>query len=164
MNITQEDLGNKVGYAEPTRRQAISQIERGAIAIPNKRLNQFIDTLNLDTSFYQQLSFLLSTSKYEEVINMLEEREAREMQLAVNREYVGGEGYSHSQTANNANVFNVTHSHAVDEQTYTDINAEKNTILEVEQKLLILKDLLEKNLINSADYDMKKKDILDKYF
>jgi len=71
MGITQEALGEKVGYGKLTSKQVISQIERGATAIPNKKMNDFIVALNLEKETFQQVNFLMATQEYQKAMDLM---------------------------------------------------------------------------------------------
>lgn len=71
MGITQEALGEKVGYGKLTSKQVISQIERGATAIPNKKMNDFIVALNMEKETFQQVNFLMATQEYQKAIELM---------------------------------------------------------------------------------------------
>lgn len=166
-NITQDTLGEKVGYGELTRRQAISQIERGNVSIPNKKLNLFIDALKLDNTFITQVNYLLSRGEYEEATHLLEEREEQELKIAIEISH-------HVPTSDEATITNLQgeqdpeiresphpdEADGIENSHETDLTA----INIAEIKLAKLKVLFEKELITEEEFDLKRKEVLDKYF
>ena len=166
-NITQDTLGEKVGYGELTRRQAISQIERGNVSIPNKKLNLFIDELRLDNTFITQVNYLLSRGDYEEATHLLEEREEQELKIAVQISH-------HVPTSQEATMENIqgNQDREISEIPETDgadgitnvIQTDTTSIDIAEIKLAKLKVLFEKELITEEEFALKKKEVLDKYF
>lgn len=166
-NITQEELGNKVGYGELTRRQAISQIERGNVSIPNKKLNLFIDALKLDNTFITQVNYLLSRGEYETAMGLLEEREEQELKIAT--------AISHHVPT--SDVAQTLSHHGEQDQEMIELphTEEADGILNrtetdtasidmAEIKLAKLKVLFDKQLITEEEFALKRKEILDKYF
>lgn len=170
-SLTQEELGLKVGYGELTRRQAISQIERGSVAIPNKKLTLFINLLKLDNTFISEINFLISKGRYEEAAFLLEEREAEERKIAASLSV-----HTPMTNEDTKTLFMVMGKNDpeqieepnAEEAGENDLPSVKDTISmsfdSAEQKLTRLKALFEKALINEEEYSYKKKEILDKYF
>lgn len=166
-NITQEELGEKVGYGIATRRQAVSQIERGSVSIPNKKLNVFIDTLKLDTTFITEINYLLSRGEYEEAAHFLEEREALELKIAT----TVSPHIPTSQEAIRAVIEGEQDPEMIEAAAPDGADGIENQTVkmvvvvdEAEVKLSKLKRLFDMQLITEAEFGQKKKDILDKYF
>ncbi len=169
--FTQEDLGQKVGYGELTRRQAISQIERGGVAIPNKKLNLFINALKMDNTFITEVNFLISKGNYEDAAHLLEDREAEERKIATSlsahipvttQDTIS---MSLNQSGPDPEKLDTPHTEKAD----GDVNPTIKNTLEAftdnpETKLTKLKILFEKELITEEEYTARKKDILDRYF
>ena len=176
LNLTQEELGERVGYGEHTRKQAISQIERGAVSIPTKKLNDFIQNLQLDATFFHRVNAEFSMGKYDEVIEMIQERDKIEKGIA--EEYTPG-GLTEMQESDSVqdeamptreddeaeekSSSAVIKSHHIQYVEGDDSIKPKNDMAILETKLLVLKDLLTKGLIEEEDFKQKKKDLLDKY-
>lgn len=175
LNLTQEELGERVGYGEHTRKQAISQIERGAVAVPTKKLNDFIETLQLDATFFQRVNAAFSMGKYDEVIEMIKERD--EIEKGIAKEYTpGGLDIQESDSVRDEAMPTreddeleergssaVIKSHHIQYIEGDDSIKPKNQMAILEAKLQTLKDLLTKGLIEEEDFKQKKKDLLDKY-
>lgn len=175
LSITQEELGERVGYGEHTRKQAISQIERGAVAVPTKKLNDFIQHLQLDATFFQRVNAAFSMGKYDEVIEMIKERD--EIEKGIAKEYTpGGLDIQESDSVRDDAMpareddeeeergsSAVIKSHHIQYIEGDDSIKPKNQMAILEAKLQTLKDLLTKGLIEEEDFKQKKKDLLDKY-
>lgn len=169
-NLTQEELGARVGYGEQTRRQAISQIERGNVSIPNKKLNLFIDELKLDNTFVTQVNYHLSKGEYAEAVRLLEDREELEYKIAVQltpHEPIHPEEASGERQGTQAQLREAPETDGAEAivNTVAEIAEEVEAAIETaEIKLSKLKVLFEKELITAEEFEMKRKEILDKYF
>ena len=140
LNWTQEQLGINVGYSPQTAKQSISQLERGITWIPGKKLDEFITTLNLDRSFFQLLQYHFSSSNYSEAEKMLQklsEYELKRMSKSIRYEL-----------------------EAQSPQPQFQPIAEKS----IEDRLIRLKDLFEKGLIDEEDYKQSKREVLRKFY
>lgn len=139
LNWTQEQLGINVGYAPQTAKQSISQLERGITWIPGKKLDEFINALSLDRSFFQLLQYHFSSSNYaesEKMLKRLNEYELKRMSRSI--------GYELEP------LTPATPAPAPEP-------APKKT---VEDRLTRLKNVYDKGLIDEEDYKEAKREIL----
>lgn len=138
LNWTQEQLGINVGYAPQTAKQSISQLERGITWIPGKKLDEFIATLELDRSFFQLLQYHFSSNNYgeaEKMLTKLNEYELKRMSKSI--------GYE------------------LEPARKPQVSPAQKPI---EDRLVRLKDLFEKGLIDEAEYKEAKREVLRAFY
>lgn len=136
-DLTQEEVGINVGYSPHTAKQAISQIERGITWVPDKKLNEFVEFLVLDASFFSLLSHYYSIRKYEEVYKMLRnlmDHEVRSMSESMRIKIAPAE-----------------------------MQTPAEPVQSIESKLEKLRELHEKGLIDDEDYKEAKREALKKF-
>ncbi|MFN0204369.1 MAG: helix-turn-helix domain-containing protein, partial [Bacteroidia bacterium] len=185
--LTQEALGAELGYSSQTAKQVISQIERGAVWIPTKKVSDFIKVLNLDSIFYQKVNFLFAIGNYDEVFSLLKQRAEAELQgndlvygvelpaqenieaETSKQTIVGGkdapdelleiipETGGETQTGEMTVVLQDEASKEVESSQQP-----KNTD-ELVQKLVVLKKLLDMELVSREEYKAKREELIDRY-
>lgn len=76
--LTQQSLGEAIGYAQAAAKQTISQIERGAHWIPVNKLEEIIRSLGLDEDLFRQLHGLFQTGRLDESMELIHSMEQKD--------------------------------------------------------------------------------------
>lgn len=134
--MTQEELGVHVDYSPHAAKQAISQIERGVTWIPVKKLSQFVSTLNLDEDFMKLLNYQYHSRNFAESIKIMKAQKAKEIR---NR------------------------GDDLESQSAVSRPAPKMGKDDLEEKLVALKEMFEKGLIEEDEFKQMKGEILKKF-
>ncbi|MFW5658644.1 MAG: helix-turn-helix domain-containing protein [Bacteroidota bacterium] len=166
-SLLQDELGVRVGYSPTSAKQAISQIERGAVMVPARKLSPLVSELMLDEQLFRQIAFYLDINNYEEAARRLDQYFQEQFGYSMVEEKT----VSQSKTAKDSNPKPTAPSNR------SSANASRHarhgnppqpaddsmTKAELRQKLEDLKELLEAELISQSDYDNAKADLLKQW-
>lgn len=150
-SLLQDELGVRIGYSPTSARQAISQIERGSVMVPARKLSPLVKELMLDETLFRQLAFYIDLGQYEEATKRLDQYFRQQFNYSMIEEKTVRQQQSNPQADARA------------QQPKADAQGTHPKEPGIEAKLEKLKKLFEAELINEQDYDAAKQDLLSKW-